>query len=76
MRELGESEEMPSDDPESLPPALRKMLLLRLGPHQLGSRQRDRQRVGEARHHCVQGVRPLVPERTQDLPDPPSSLPP
>ena len=70
MRELGESDEMPSDDPEILPHALRKMMLLRLGQHQLGSRQRDRQRVGEARHNCVQGAQPLVPERTQDLPDP------
>jgi hypothetical protein len=31
MRELRESEQMPSDNPEILPHALRKMMLLRLG---------------------------------------------
>ncbi len=70
MCELAESEELPSDKPEILPHARRKMMPVRVGQHQLHSRQHDRQRVGQARQDCVQGAQPLVPQRTQDLSDP------
>jgi hypothetical protein len=56
MRELAESEEMPSDNPEILPHARRKMMLFRLGQYQLRSRQRDRRRSGELRRDDVQGA--------------------